>query len=184
MIERIELRTERLLLRPYRFDDVEDELVYRSDPEFARYLYHLPQPFTRRHAEGMVAVNVSEPWEKYQTFAVVLARRVIGTVNLEQDAENRIAMLGYAIGRDYWGKGIAPEAARALIDWGFETFKLAKIWASTDARHERSWRVMEKLGMRREGLLRSHSLARGERHDSVHYGLLREEWEALRRYGP
>ncbi len=181
MVERIELRTERLLLRPYRLGDVEDELAYRSDPEFARYLYHLPQPFTRRHAEEMVAVAVSEPWEKFQTFAVVLEGSVIGTVNLEQDAENRTAMLGYAIGRDFWGKGLTPEAARAVIDWGFEAFGLAKIWASTDARHERSWRVMEKLGMRREGLLRGHNLARGERHDSVQYGLLREEWVARAR---
>jgi len=130
MIERIELRTERLLLRPYRFDDVEDELAYRSDPEFARYLYHLPQPFTRRHAEEMVAVNVSGPWEKYQTFAIVLNGRVIGDVSLEVDASNNIAMLGYAIGRDYWGKGITPEASRAVIDWGFETLQLAKIWAA------------------------------------------------------
>jgi RimJ/RimL family protein N-acetyltransferase len=81
------------------------------------------------------------------------------------------------------GQGVAPEAARALIDWGFETFNLAKIWASADLRNERSWRVMEKLGMRREGVLRSHVAGRDGRHDDVHYGVLREEWEAMRRNG-
>jgi RimJ/RimL family protein N-acetyltransferase len=180
--EEIELRTERLLLRPYRLTDVEDEFAYRSDPEFSRYLDYR-QPFTREDAERKVAICLTEPWEKYQTFAVVFEGRVIGAVNLEQDAANQIAMLGYAIAREHWGKDIAMEAARALIDWAFETFNLAKIWASADLRNERSWRVMEKLGMRREGVLRSHFVGRDGRHDDVHYGLLREEWEASRRNG-
>ena len=171
MVERVELRTERLLLRPFVLADVEDALAYRDDPEFARYLPHVPQTFTRRDADEFVARNVLEPWEKYATFAVVLDGKVIGSISLEIDTSNEIAMLGYAIGRDHWGKGITPEAARAAIDWGFQVFNLAQIWASTDARHERSWRVMEKLGMKRDALLRSHGLARGERIDAVWYEL-------------
>jgi len=178
LVERIELRTERLLLRPFRVSDVDDALAYRDDEEFARYLPWVPQPFTRRDAEEFVARNVLESWETSPTFAVVLDGRVIGTINLEVDAKNQIAMLGYAIAREHWRKGLTPEAGRAAIGWGFETFHLAKIWASTDLRNERSWRVMEKLGMRREGLLRSHSIGRGQRIDDVWYGLLREEWDA------
>ena len=177
MIERIELRTERMLLRPFKVGDVEDALAYRDDEEFARYLPWVPQPFTRRDAEEFVARNVLEPWDTSPTFAVLLDGHVIGTINLEVDAKNQIAMLGYAIGRNHWGRGLTPEAARVAIGWGFETFGLEKIWASTDLRNERSWRVMEKLGMRREALLRSHGIARGRRIDEVWYGLLREEWE-------
>jgi len=178
MIEPVELRSERLLLRPFRISDVDDALAYRNDEEFARYLPWVPQPFTRRDAEEFVARNILEPWETYPTFAVVLGGRVIGSINLEVDAKNEIAMLGYAIGSDHWGKGLTPEAGRAVIGWGFETFNLAKIWASTDLRNERSWRVMDKLGMRREAVLRSHRIARDQRVDDVHYGLLRAEWEA------
>jgi ribosomal-protein-alanine N-acetyltransferase len=178
MVERIELRTARLLLRPFRVSDVDDALAYRNDEEFARYLPWVPQPFTLRDAEDFVARNVLEPWETSPTFAVVLDGRVVGTVNLEVDGKTRFAMLGYAIGRDHWGKGLTPEAARAAIGWGFATFELGKIWASTDLRNERSWRVMEKLGMRREGLYRSHAVAGGQQIDEVSYGLLREEWEA------
>ena len=79
--------------------------------------------------------------------AVVLERRLIGTVNFEIDPANRIAMLGYAIARAHWGSGIAVEAATAAIAWAFAEHDLAEIWASTDVEHVRSRRVMEKLGM-------------------------------------
>jgi ribosomal-protein-alanine N-acetyltransferase len=143
----IELRTTRLLLRAFRETDVEDAHAYRDDPEFARFLRHIPQPFTRAHAEAFVAVNMTEPWETMPTFAVVHEGRLIGTVNLEIDPANHTAMLGYAIARAHWGHGLAVEAATAVIAWGFAMHHLAEIWASTDAAHVRSQRVMEKLGM-------------------------------------
>lgn len=173
------LRTERLLLRPFKKDDVNEALNYRDDEEFARFLPHIPHPFTRADAEQFVTANMEEPWEKFATFAIEMNARLIGTVNLDVDSGKQIAMLGYAIGRERWGEGIAFEAARTVISWGLTTFHLAKIWASTDARHQRSRRVMEKLGMQHEGTLRAHSLSRdGVRTDQVMYGLLREEWEA------
>ena len=172
------LHTERLLLRPFKKDDVDEALNYRNNEEFARFLPHIPQPFTRADAERFVTANMEEPWEKFATFAIELDARLIGTINLDVDSDNQIAMLGYAISRDHWGEGITIEAARAVISWGFQTFNLAKIWASTDARHQRSRRVMEKLGMQHEGTLRAHYVDRdGLRADQVMYGLLREEWE-------
>lgn len=173
------IRTDRLVLRPFSADDVDAALAYRDDAEFARYLPHIPQPFTRADAERFVTTNMTEPWDEYPTFAVELDHELIGTVNLEVDADRRTAMLGYAISRAQWGKGVAPEAALAVIGWAFETFDLAKVWASTDAEHVRSRRVLEKLGMRHEGTLRSHHVGRtGDRVDEVTYGLLREEWDA------
>jgi ribosomal-protein-alanine N-acetyltransferase len=91
------LRTSRLMLRSFRVTDVDDALAYRNDPEFARFLRHLPQPFTRADAETFVRINMTEPWETLPTFAVVLADHVIGTVNFNIDPANRRAMLGYAI---------------------------------------------------------------------------------------
>jgi ribosomal-protein-alanine N-acetyltransferase len=172
MTARIEIRTERLLLRPFQAGDVADALAYRDDPEFAHFLSHVPQPFTKSDAEAFVALNMSEPWELSPTFAVVLGGTVIGTVNLEVEAEARTAMLGYAIGRAWWGLGVATEAAQAVIAWGIETFDLARIWASTDVRHVRSQRVMDKLGMRREAHRVAHHAGRsGESIDEIVYGL-------------
>src|SRR5436190_10834020 len=106
----IVIRTERLTLRPFQDSDVEDALSYRDDREFARFLPHIPQPFTRADAEAFVATNMTEPWETMPTFAVVLDDRVIGTVNLEIDPAARTAMLGYAIARAHWGNGLTVEA--------------------------------------------------------------------------
>ena len=81
----VELYTARVVLRAFRATDVDDALAYRDDPEFARFLPHIPQPFTREDAERFVATNMTEPWNTLPTFAVVLADRVIGTVNLDID---------------------------------------------------------------------------------------------------
>jgi RimJ/RimL family protein N-acetyltransferase len=172
MIAQTVLRTQRLLLRPFEAGDVADALAYRNDAEFARFLSHIPQPFTRRDAEAFVALNMSEPWDRSPTFAVVLNGRVIGTVNLEMDRPARSTMLGYAIGRNWWSQGLASEAARAVMDWGIETFGLSRIWASTDVRHVRSQRVLEKLGMTRQSLVVAHHIGRdGERIDEVVYAI-------------
>jgi ribosomal-protein-alanine N-acetyltransferase len=145
-----QLHTERLLLRPFHVGDVADAFAYRNDTEFARFLPHIPQPFTRENAEAFVALNMSEPWERSPTFAVVLDGRVIGTVNFEVNGEKGEAMLGYAIGRAWWGRGIATEAAQAAMAWAIQTFDLVRIWASTDPGNSRSMRVMQKLGMTRD----------------------------------
>lgn len=143
----VELLTARLLLRAFRATDVDDALAYRDDPEFARFLPHIPQPFTREHAEAFVALNMSEPWDTMPTFAVVMEGRVIGTVNFEIDRERRSAMVGYAISRAHWGRGLAVEAVTRALAWLLDGNDLVEIWASTDARNSRSRRVLEKLGM-------------------------------------
>ena len=73
------------------------------------------------------------------------------------------------------GERTNREAARAVVDWGFRKRGLAKVYAYADERNAPSLRVMEKLGMTREGMLRSHRTFRDERIDDVYYGLLREE---------
>ncbi len=172
MSEAPQIRTERLLLRPFQAGDVEDSEAYRNDIEFARFLPHIPQPFTREDAEAFVALNMSEPWDRSPTFAVVFEGRLIGTVNLEIDHRERIAMIGYAIGRAWWGQGFACEAARAVMDWGIETFLLTRFWASTDVGNVRSQRVLEKLGLRRETVIdEHHQRLSGESADGVMYGL-------------
>ena len=111
-----ELRTARLWLRGFRHDDVDDALAYRDDREFARYLPHIPQPFTRADADAFVARNIDEPWATLPTFAVVLADHVVGTVNLEIDPVHGVAMLGYGLARAHWGRGLATEAAAASAE--------------------------------------------------------------------
>ena len=83
------------------------------------------------------------------------------------------------LSREYWGKGLATEAARAVIGWAFQTSGINRVFAYCDPRNVGSWRVMEKIGMRREGVLRSHLKWNGEYRDALYYGILRDEWEAM-----
>jgi RimJ/RimL family protein N-acetyltransferase len=125
-----------------------------------------------------LALIVATPWERRAEFAVVHEGIVVGRVRLDVDQENQVAELGYGIARERWGRGLASEAARAMVDYGFEAFGLAKVWARVDPRNLSSVRVLEKIGMVCEGVLRSHVMRRGERTDRAYFGLLRAEWEA------
>jgi ribosomal-protein-alanine N-acetyltransferase len=175
----VSLRTARLILRPFGEGDVEDCLRYRDDPELARYLPHIPVPFTRADAEAFVRTNMKEPWATLPTFAVVLDASVIGTVNLEIVPAERSAMIGFAIGRAHWGRGLAVEAAREVIRWALDAHDVQRVWASTDSRNLRSRRVMEKLGMRLEATLPAKSRGRsGEPVDEVVYALRRDSKSA------
>jgi RimJ/RimL family protein N-acetyltransferase len=78
-----------------------------------------------------------------------------------------------------WGKGYATEAGRAAVRFGFEHLGLNKIWSCHMVRNPASGRVLAKLGMKREGLLRQHVRKNEAFEDVVARGLLREEWEKL-----
>ena len=168
-----ELRTPRLLLRPYRFDDVDAVFAYGSDEEWGRYL-DVPQPYTRRSAEEDVARAILAD-EASPMWAIVHEGSVRGGITLI-DRGAAAAELGYSLARPLWGRGLMTEAATAVVAHGFETLGLVRIYASTDVRNTASWRVMEKLGMQREALMRRHRLIRGEYVDEVFYAILREEW--------
>ena len=180
-VERIELKTERLLLRPFRLEDVNDVFEFARDPEWARFLPStVPQPYARKDAEAFVARSVLTDWETNPHWAIVLEGKVIGSIRLRIENSDQRGWLGYAIGKFHWGKGIMPEAVQVVVDWGFSERCLAKMYSWADACNTRSWRVMEKVGMTREGLLRSHTKGRDRRRDDVYYGLLRGEWKRQR----
>jgi ribosomal-protein-alanine N-acetyltransferase len=192
----IELKTERLLLRPFTTADAEDVVEYINDPDLTEYQVNIPSaPYTREYVETLVAM-FSDPsyWETghpglppggngaglLQIFAVVFESRVIGEVALNQredDHRNERAELAYTLARRHWNKGLMTEAARAAVDWAFQTYGLNRIYAWCDPRNTGSWRVLEKLGMKHEGQLRSHLKWNGEFRDQLFYGVLRDEWQ-------
>jgi len=164
-------------------DDVEDVLEYNSDPEIGRYgVYTLPRPYTRKVMEELVAMFSNPPDSQgiLQMFAVVLGSKVIGEICLNQhdeDHQNDRFELTYSLSPKHWNKGLMTEAARAAMNWAFQTQPINRMYAWSDPRNTGSWRVMEKLGMMREGMLRSHTKWDGTFRDRVYYGILRQEWE-------
>ncbi|MDX6641356.1 MAG: hypothetical protein QOF12_2367 [Solirubrobacteraceae bacterium] len=94
---------------------------------------------------------------------------------MELSRRDRRAMVGTWLGRDHWGTGVNAEAKALILHLGFETIGLGRIGAYSEVRHARSQRALEKLGFRREGVLRAWHRHAGQPHDVVVFGLLREE---------
>ena len=114
MSDRPQLKTERLLLRPFRLEDVDDVYAYARDPEWGRYLAAaLPRPYERKHAEEFVARQVLTSWATTPTFAIALNSTVIGSIALRVDEANQTANLSYALAMVHWGNGLIPEATKA-----------------------------------------------------------------------
>ena len=176
-MERVTLTTERLVLRPWRLSDNDSVLAYAADELWSRYL-PVPFPYTETDGEQFVARAVLSDWATHPLFAVTLDGMAIGGVDLHVRPNDQVANLGYSLARANWGRGMTAEAARAVIDWAFDAFQLEKVSATADLLNTQSWRVMEKLGMQREGLLRSDRILRGRRTDVVLYGILKREWKS------
>lgn len=178
------IETERLRLRPWRIGDVDDVFAYAQDPEWRRYLRLLPSPYGRGDAERFVARQLLNDFAAHPAWAVTLDDTAIGGINLRFTREHGFAEMGYAIARTHWNKGLCTEAARAVIDAAFTAAPdLNRIHARADYRNEASQRVMEKIGMTKEGVLRQSRIERGEVLDEAWFAILRSEWEAAREAG-
>lgn len=115
--------------------------------------------------------------EQRAVLAVVLDGRVIGATELSVSDPGTVCF-GYAFGRSWWGQGFATEVAEAIVRLAFESYDAAVVWATADARNTASRRVLEKAGLRLDGVLRQRRIHRGERHDEAHFSILRDEWLA------
>ena len=170
--------TERLELRPFDFGDIDDVFAYAQDPEWSRYLRALPRPYERTDAKQFIARQVLLDRTTHPVWAITLDGVVIGGVGLRIDFEHRSAEMGYSVARRHWKKGICTEAARAVIDAAFETHDdLNRLFARADADNLGSQRVMEKVGMTKEGVLRLNRVERGEAFDEAWFSILRQEWK-------
>jgi RimJ/RimL family protein N-acetyltransferase len=171
--------TERLLLRPFALEDAPRVQLLAGDREVASTTLRIPHPYTASLAESWIATLPKLAAEgKSLVLAIVLGaqRELIGAIGLEIIADHERAELGYWIGTPYWGMGYCTEAARAMVAHGFEELELNRIAAHHLTRNPASGRVLEKIGMKREGVLRQHVKKWGKFEDLAAFGLLRDDW--------
>jgi ribosomal-protein-alanine N-acetyltransferase len=175
-------RTERLILRDFRPDDLAAVHEYGSDPEVARYMDwgpNTPEVSAAFLEQTLKVQGERLPGVLNLAVEVVADRRMIGATRFEvKDERNRTADLGYSIHRAYWGRGLVTEATRELLRIAFEVMDLHRVFATCDARNVGSYRVMEKVGMRREGVLRKGTLRKDGWRDTLLYAILAEDWRA------
>ncbi|HUV94712.1 MAG TPA: GNAT family N-acetyltransferase [Anaerolineae bacterium] len=176
------LRTERLVLRAFKLSDAADVQRMAGAREIASPTINIPHPYEDGMAELWISSHrgASERGELVP-LAITLSAdgTLIGAISLGLDQSHERAELGYWIGAPYWGQGYCTEAARAILGYGFGVLGLHRIHSSHFARNPASGRVMQKLGMTREGCLRHHVKKWDAFEDLAVYGLLREEWEAM-----
>ena len=178
------LTTPRLVLRDFRGDDFAAVHAYASDPEVTRYVPWGPntEEITREVLQQAAAAQTARPRIDFN-LAITLTgdSTPVGSVGLHLREETRLtAEIGYVLRPDQWGKGVATEAASAVINAGFSHLGLRRIWATCDARNTGSWNVMEKLGLTREARLRRDRCIKGEWRDTLVYAILADEWEQQR----
>ncbi len=177
------IATERLLLRPLGPDDLDDVYAYHSRPDVARYLYWEPRTRdevalvladkakeTELHAEGD-RLGLGVYWPE--------VGRVVGDVVLFwRDRDFRQGEVGFVFNPEFHGRGLATEAAAAMLDLGFAGLRLHRVFGRCDARNTPSARLMERLGMRREAHFVHDEFFKGEWGDQFVYAILESEWRA------
>ena len=174
-----EIETDDLTLRQVRMEDAKDIFRYASDPEVARYVMWEPHSsisVTRgyiRYIRSLYRRGLPSSW------AVVhrTSGRVIGSIGfVGYSPVHHAAEVGYSFSREYWNRGLATQALSAVISSAFDHITgLNRLEAQHDVRNPASGRVMEKCGMRREGVLRSRLWNKSEFVDVALYAILRSD---------
>ena len=174
------LHSSRLLLRDFSPADFGALASYHRD---ARYRKYIPpradvEASTRELLDRFIGWQEEEPRHRFQ-LAVDLAAsgEMIGSVGLRRrPGEPRVADVGFEIAPPHWGQGYGTEAARVLVGYGFSELGLHRVHAHCIGENEASARVLRRIGMRREGVMREHEFFGGRWWDVHWYGMLASEW--------
>jgi [ribosomal protein S5]-alanine N-acetyltransferase len=171
------LRTERLVLRPFETADATRVQELAGVRDVALNTMNIPHPYPPGAGQQWVASQEEKLAQGHHNFAIDDGA-LVGGIGLRVQSEYERAEIGYWIGKPFWGRGYATEAAAAIIRYGFEELNLRRIYAGYFSRNEKSARIMIKNGMKYEGTLRQHVKKWDEFVDVVYYGMLKEEWSS------
>ena len=173
-----ELETPHLLLRMLKRSDARDIFEYARDPEVARHVLWDAHRSIEDSREYIRYVRRLYKEGLPSVYGICLkdTGKLIGTIAFVwYSPENRSAEIGYSLGKAWWGKGYATEALRAVLELGFDRLKLHRAEAMHETDNPASGRVMEKCGMRPEGVLRGRVYNKDHFSDVRLYALLEED---------
>ncbi len=185
------LETERLILRPLTRDDIYSIHLMLDDYDVSRDLLNIPHPYPRSAAEDLVTWS-ADAAQRDEYFLWGVAQRddnplqdgqvLVGSIFLRPQFEHRRAEIGYWIGQAYWGAGYATEAAQILVDYGFRSLNLNRIYALCFTENLASARVLQKAGLFYEGKMRQDVMKAEGFRDVAVFGLLRSDYDAREVY--
>ncbi|MBE6854828.1 MAG: GNAT family N-acetyltransferase [Ruminococcus sp.] len=177
------IETERLILRRFAYSDDDAMLRYWVADETIQSLYSEPTYPTKEAVRGLLDKYISS-YEKpdYYRWAIIdkEAGVCIGQIAyFLVDSKNHFAEIEYCIGSSFQCRGLATEAAKAVIRYGFEKMNLHKVQICTKTINAPSRRVIEKCGLTYEGTLRDYFYMNGAYVGRLYFSILREEYEAM-----
>jgi [ribosomal protein S5]-alanine N-acetyltransferase len=169
------LETERLILRRLELRDAPQVQKYAGSPEVEDTTLNIPHPYPNGAAEEFI----QRTWEnaaKGESYTFAITRKgvdeLMGVIGMHLETKHDKAEIGYWLGKPHWGQGIMTEAVKAILRFGFKQVGLNRIYAAHFTRNPASGRVMQKAGMRYEGILRQ-GLRKGEGYeDEALYAIL------------
>ncbi len=182
--ERPVLETARLVLRPYTPADAARVREMCDDEAVASTVLNMPHPYPEGAAEKWISTHAESFRQGTElTLAITLkpAGTVVGSIGLSVNKTHKRGELGYMVAREHWNHGYCTEAARAMIEYGFTVLGLNRIQAMHFPRNPASGRVVQKLGMTKEGVLRQYVCNHGTFEDAVLYSMTRAEYEMAQR---
>jgi RimJ/RimL family protein N-acetyltransferase len=173
------LETQRLILRPFASDDGTRVEELAGAREVAETTLTIPHPYPRGAGAAWIATH-ADAWTRGDQLTLAICSPTanespIGAIGLHFSRAHRHGEIGYWIGVSWWGKGYATEAARAITDFGFEALDLHRIQGRHFTRNVASGRVLQKLGMRLEGIHRDAFLRWDRFEDVAVYAILKSE---------
>ncbi len=172
------LHSKQLLLRAFIMADASTVQLLAGDFEIADTTSSIPHPYPDGAAEGWISSHESEfvMGESIHWAIQHTKHGLIGAISLiDINTEFQHAEMGYWIGTPFWGKGYCTEAASSVLQYAFRQMDFCRIYAYHFTRNPASGRVMQKLGMQQEGLLRSHVKRWDKWEDLAVYGILRPD---------
>lgn len=145
------LMTERLILRPFEFEDLNDVQEYASDIDVCKYMLFGPNTLeeTNQFLGHLIHVAYKKTPITNLEYAIEFNHKVIGAVSMHVDLEKNNAEIGWILNKKYHRLGIMTEAIIKLIDYGTSIFNISNLVAHSDLDNIASIRLMEKIGMKR-----------------------------------
>lgn len=177
--QQVSIQTSRLLLRPFDKSDAPALQQLAGNIAIADTMISIPHPYSLHHAISWLDTH-RQDFQQGLAVRFAISRlsqgMLVGAVELRDlDNEHSQAELSFWLGKDWWGYGYSTEAAAPVVRFGFETLGLNRIYAHHMVRNPASGRVLQKLGMRLEGLMRQRVRKWGQFEDVMLYAIQRDD---------
>ncbi|EJL75682.1 GNAT family N-acetyltransferase [Chryseobacterium populi] len=170
------IETERLILSQLKEKDIPFIVDYLQDKIFSELTSNIPYPYHKEDGEFWLKMSEKAFEDKTGfTFAIRnKEEKIIGAIGLH-DREDDKAELGYWMAKPFWNNGFVTEVAKAILDFGFKELKFNKIFATYFVHNPASGKIMEKIGMEKEAVLKQHIKKEGKYFDIIMYSVFRNK---------